>query len=435
LIGLPKTLLARFFLLIVLLIVLSLAASVAIFRHIEQEPRTRQMAQLVVSVVNLTRAAVLSAAPEWRSALLAELADAEGLHVQMADDSDELRPLPARPRELRMMVEKVRASLGANTRFAAQRNGVEALWVSFFIGNQEFWVALPRERIEHRVSHVLLVWGSVVLMLALLGAYLIARQVARPLKRLVQAAQQIGQGAMPQPLPEQGAQEVATVSRAFNQMSADLASNERERALVLAGISHDLRTPLARVRLAAELSTDEALRDGLAADVEQMDAVIRQFLDYARLDENEAAVPTDLPSLVRETAQPFAAQAGSLTLDLQPLPPFALRPLLLKRALANLLDNAVKHGGGEITVRLVQDGKRVILAVADRGASIPAAQRDTAKRPFIRLESARSDTTGSGLGLAIVERTARLHGGEFHLEDRAGGGLSARLVLPADGTG
>lgn len=434
-IGLPKTLLARSFLLIVLLIVLSLAASVAIFRHIEQEPRTRQMAQLVVSVVNLTRAAVLSAAPEWRSALLAELAEAEGLHVQMADDSDELRPLPNHPRELRMMVEKVRASLGANTRFAAQRNGVEALWVSFFIGNQEFWVALPRERIEHRVSHVLLVWGSVVLMLALLGAYLIARQVARPLKRLVQAAQQIGQGATPQPLPEQGAQEVATVSRAFNQMSADLAANERERALVLAGISHDLRTPLARVRLAAELSADATLRDGLAADVEQMDAVIRQFLDYARLDENEAAVPTDLSALVRETAQPFAAQAGSLTLDLPPLPPFALRPLLLKRALANLLDNAVKHGGGEITVQLAQDGNRAILAVADRGAGIPAAQRDTAKRPFIRLESARSDTTGSGLGLAIVERTARLHGGEFHLEDRAGGGLSARLVLPTDSTG
>ena len=431
----PKTLLARSFLLIVLLIVLSLAASVAIFRHVEQEPRTRQMAQLVVSVVNLTRAAVLSAAPEWRSALLAELAEAEGLHVQMADDSDELKPLPARPRELHMMVEKVRASLGANTRFAAQRNGVEALWVSFFIGNQEFWVALPRERIEHRVSHVLLVWGGAVLMLALLGAYLIARQVARPLKRLARAAQQIGQGAAPQPLPEHGAQEIVAVSHAFNQMSADLAANERERALVLAGISHDLRTPLARVRLAAELSADEALRDGLAADVEQMDAVIRQFLDYARLDENEAAVPTDLPSLVREAAQPFAAQAGSLALDLPPLPPFALRPLLLKRALANLLDNAVKHGGGEITVRLAQDGNRIVLAVADRGAGIPAAQRDTAKRPFVRLESARSDTTGSGLGLAIVERAARLHGGEFHLEDMAGGGLSARLVLPTGSPG
>ncbi len=430
-INLPKTLLARSFLLIVLLIVLSLAASVAIFRHVEQEPRTRQMAQLVVSVVNLTRAAVLSAAPEWRSALLAELAETEGLHVQMADANDELKPLPARPRELRMMTEKVRDSLGGDTRFASQRNGVEALWVSFFIGNEEFWVALPRERIEHPVSQVLLVWGGVVFALALLGAYFIARQVARPLKQLAQAAQQVGQGVTPQPLPESGAQEIVAVSHAFNQMSADLAANERERAIVLAGISHDLRTPLARVRLAAELSADESLRDGLAADVEQMDAVIRQFLDYARLDESETAVSTDMQVLVQETVRQFAAQAKSLTLDLQSLPPFAMRPLLLKRALSNLLDNAVKYGGGEITVRLNHDGNNIVFAVEDRGAGIPAAQREIVKRPFMRMENARSDATGSGLGLAIVERAARLHGGELHLEDRPGGGLVAKLMLPA----
>jgi len=430
LIGLPRTLLARSFLLMVILIVLSFAASMAIFRHVEQEPRTRQTAQLVVSVVNLTRAAVLSAAPEWRSALLSELAESEGLLVRMAEPGDTLEALPDRPPILREMAERVRASLGDNTRFAAQRNGVEALWVSFFIGGEEFWVALPRERVEHPVSEVLLIWGSIVLALALLGAYFIARQVAHPLKRIAQAAQQVGQGATPQPLPERGAKEIVAVSRAFNQMSADLAADERERALVLAGISHDLRTPLARVRLAAELSADESLREGLVADVEQMDAVIRQFLDYARLDESEATVLTDLQALVQETAQPFAAQA-KLTLDLQPVPPLAVRPLLLKRALANLLDNAVKYGGGEISVQLRQDGNRVVIAVADRGAGIPAAQREAAKRPFVRLESARSDATGSGLGLAIVERAARLHGGELQLEDRAEGGLVARLVLPA----
>lgn len=430
-IKLPRTLLARSFLLIVLLIVLSLTASMAIFRHVEQQPRTMQMAQLVVSVVNLTRAAVLSAAPEWRSALLSELAESEGLRVQMAEPNDMLGALPDHPPELHMMAEKVRGSLGSNTRFAVERNGVEALWVSFFIGDEEFWVALPRERVEHPVQQVLLIWGGVVLVLALLGAYFIARQVADPLKRLAQAAQQIGQGATPQPLTERGAQEIAAVARAFNQMSADLAANERERALVLAGISHDLRTPLARVRLAAELSEDESLRNGLTADVEQMDAVIRQFLDYARLDENETAVSTDVKVLVQETAQQFAARAKSLTLDLPPLPPLAVRPLLLKRALANLLDNAVKYGGGEITVQLRQDGNTLALTVEDRGAGIPAAQHEAAKRPFVRLESARSDATGSGLGLAIVERAVRLHGGEFHLEERPGGGLTARLVLPS----
>lgn len=427
---LPRTLLARSFLLIVILIVLSLASSLAIFRHFQEEPHAQQMAQLVVSVVNLTRAAVLSAAPEWHGALLSELADAEGLRVQMADRGDVLEPLPDYPPELRRMVEKVRDRLGHNTRFAAERNGVKALWVSFFIGNEEFWVSVPRERVERPFSQVLLVWGGVVLALALFGAYFIARQVARPLKQLAQAAQQVGQGLTPQPLPESGAQEIVAVVHAFNQMSADLAANERERALVLAGISHDLRTPLARVRVAAELSADDSLREGLAADVEQMDAVIRQFLDYARLDEHEAAVPTDMPALVQEVAQRFGRQARSLALDLPPLPLLPVRPLLLKRALANLLDNAVKYGGGEIAVKLQQLENAVVLSVADRGAGIPEAQREAVKRPFVRLESARSDATGSGLGLAIVERVARLHGGEFYLEDRTEGGLLAKLVLP-----
>jgi len=228
LINQSRSLLARSFLLIVVLIVLSLAASVLIFRHVQQEPHAKQMAQLVVSVVNLTRAAVLSAAPKWRSALLAELAESEGLHVQMAEASDVLKPLPDQPTELRLMAEKVRDSLGSNTRFATELNGEEALWVSFYIGNEEFWIALPKERVEYSFYQILLPWGVLVFVLALPGAYFIARQVARPLKLLAQAALQVGQGIWPQPLPEKGAQEIVTVSRAFNQMSADLSANERD---------------------------------------------------------------------------------------------------------------------------------------------------------------------------------------------------------------
>jgi len=430
---LPRTLLARSFLLIMVLIVLSLAASVAIFRHVEQEPRAQQMAQLVVSVVNLTRAAVLSAAPEWRSALLAELADAEGLHVQAAEQSDELVPLRDDRPEVRLMVEKVRGSIGKDTRFAESRNGEQAFWVSFLIGDEEFWVSLPKERMELHRSRLWLVRGALVLGLALLGAYLIARQVARPLKKMAQAAQQVGRGETPQRLREEGATEIAEVARAFNQMSADLAAQERERALVLAGISHDLRTPLTRVRLAAELSQDAALREGLNADVDQMDAVIQQFLDFARLDENEATVPTDVQVLVQEVAQRFAGLASSFDVDLQPVPLLVARPLLLKRALGNLLDNAIKYGGGEITVQLRQEAKAILLSVADRGPGIPDAQREAVKRPFIRLEAARSNASGAGLGLAIVERAARLHGGEFRLENRKEGGLVATLVLPITG--
>ncbi|HUV99939.1 MAG TPA: ATP-binding protein [Gallionella sp.] len=401
-----------------------------IFRQVQQEPHAKQMAQLVVSVVNLTRAAVLSAAPEWRSALLAELAGSEGLRLHMADSTDVLKPLPDYPEEMRLMMEKVRKRLGGNTRFASERNGEEALWVSFFIGHEEFWIALPKDRFEQPVSEVLLPWSLLVLVLALPGAYFTAQQITRPLKRIAQAALQVGQGTWPQPLPETGAQEIVTVSRAINQMSADLAANERERALVLAGISHDLRTPLARVRIAAELSADESLREGLVADVEQMDAVIQQFLDYARLDENEARVKTDLKLLIQEVAQQFSAHARMLTLELRDAISVPVRPLLLKRALSNLLDNAIKHGGGDITVRLWREAGNIMITVADQGSGIPHAQHATVKRPFVRLESARSNSTGSGLGLAIVERAARLHDGEFILADNEAGGLLAKLILP-----
>ncbi|MEO6423175.1 MAG: histidine kinase dimerization/phospho-acceptor domain-containing protein, partial [Candidatus Nitrotoga sp.] len=349
-INLPKTLLVRALILIMILIVLSLTAALAIFRQVEHEPRAQQMAQLVVSVINLTRAAVLSAAPEWRSALFAELADVERLRVQMADKSDVLKPLPANLLELHLMMKKVRESLGKNTRFAEEHNGIEALWVSFFIGDEEFWLALPKEHVERPVSQALLTWVSLVFGLALLGSYFISRQVAYPLKQLARAAKQVGQGAMLQPLPERGAHEIVTVTRAFNQMSANLIANERERALVLAGISHDLRTPLTRIRLAAEFIADNSLREGLVADVEQINAVIQQFLDYARLDENEVVIELNINALVREVAGRFKQQAKSLTLDLHDVPMLHVRPMLLKRALSNLMDNAIKHGGGNITL-------------------------------------------------------------------------------------
>ncbi len=424
------TLLGHAFVLIALLIVLSLATVLAIIHHVEAEPRSRQMAQLLTSVVNLTRAAMLSSDPIWRDALLAELRDAEDMHVELGEASDVIEPLPARPPELQHMAEHVRASLGERTRVTLARNGEAGLWVSFFIGEDEFWIGLPRERIEHPLSRLLVVLAGVVLLFALLGAYLIARRVARPLKQLAQAAGQVGKGEMPMPMAEQGSSEVIELTRAFNRMASDLSAHERERALVLAGISHDLRTPLTRVRLAAELSKESDLREGLNADVDQMEAIIAQFLDYARLDENETAALTDLADLLRATAAQFEARAKNIRLEIPDLPEIELRPMLLRRAIANLLDNAIKYGGADITMVVKLSESELLVTVMDRGAGIDAAQYEAVKRPFVRLNAARSDTSGAGLGLAIVERAARLHGGRFELKAVDGGGLAAQVTLP-----
>jgi two-component system osmolarity sensor histidine kinase EnvZ len=430
----PRSLRVRAFLLIALLIMLSLAASTLIYRQAEQEPRAHQTAQMVISVVNLTRAALLAADPTLRSALLAEMAGAEGIRVFPAEGNDMLVAFPSENTSAQLMVAEIRRALGAATHLAASRNDMEGFWVSFLIGDDAFWVMMPRERVERPRAWQWLGWVSLVLLLALIGGALIARQVGKPLRDMAKAARAIGQGETPPPLDESGAEETMIVARAFNQMSADLASIERERSLVLAGISHDLRTPLTRLRIAAEFIADQSSRDGLIADVEQMDVVVGQFLDYARLGEQEPVSATDLKALAESVALPYAKRAKQLNLELAELPLCQVRPLLLKRALANLLDNAIKYGEGDIVLRLHEQmwhGRPcAFLAVLDRGPGIPPESVEAVKRPFVRLDNARGGVGGSGLGLAIVERAARLHGGEFHLELRNGGGLKATLMLP-----
>ncbi|BAN35647.1 sensor histidine kinase [Sulfuricella denitrificans skB26] len=376
---------------------------------------------------------MLSADTTLRSALLAEMAESEGIRVFPADQNNKLDAL-ADDSFTRLITAEVRRQLGKNTRFATARDGFDEFWVSFFIGNEEFWVIMPRERLEQAQAWHWLGWIALVLLLALAGGALIARQVGKPLRDLANAARLIGRGENSAPVVEAGAEETAAVARAFNQMSSDLAAIEQVRSLVLAGISHDLRTPLTRLRLAAEFINETASREGVIADVEQMDAVVGQFLDYARLGEQEAAAECDLAELAGSAAAPYASHGVQLELD--ELPPTQVRPLLLKRALVNLLDNAVKYGGGEIVLKLEtvpwQGRPAVRFSVLDRGPGIAADSLETAKRPFVRLDTARGGIGGSGLGLAIVERTARLHSGKFRLERREGGGLSAALTLPRD---
>ncbi len=428
---LPRSLAARAFLLIALLLVLSLLAAGEIFRLAEREPRSRQLAQMVVSVVNLTRAGILSAETGLRPALLAELAEAEGIRVYPAYPDDRIEPFPTRPPEARLLTEEVRRLLGKETRFAAARNGEEAFWVSFLVGEDEFWLMMPRERVERGGALALAGWGALILLLALAGAWLIARQVGRPLRALEEAARAIGRGESPRPVPESGADEVATVARAFNQMSADLAAIERERALVLAGISHDLRTPLARLRLALELAkqTDPKLVQEAVKDIEAMDGIVEQFLAYVRSDGGEAPQPhVDLNAIVGAAAERLTREGRAVQCRLGELPPLTLRPGAVSRLAMNLMENALRHGAPPVEAETALEDGKAVLRVLDRGPGIPEGERDRVLQPFARLDGARS-TPGTGLGLAIVDRIARAHGAALELRQRPGGGLEARVAF------
>jgi two-component system osmolarity sensor histidine kinase EnvZ len=430
---LPQTLLWRTFLLIAVLMILAVAAWAAIFSSLERGPRARQLAQMVVSVVNLTRSALVTAQPDKRRELLLELSDREGIRIYPAEGDEVIVPLPERSQFLQLVATEVRRQLGADTRMTRNRDGEAGFWVSFRIEDDEYWLMLPRERVERRIPFQWLGWGAAALLLALAGAYLIVFRVTRPLKALAGAVRDIGLGLHPPPLAETGPDEIRSVTHAFNQMSSDLARLDEDRALILAGISHDLRTPLTRLRLAAEMSGDTDVREGIAADIEEMDKIIGQFLDFARDTEGEPPEPTDLNAVVAHIADPLQRRGARLELRLATLPPLMLRPLALLRLAANLINNALRHGGDQAPIEVVtrREGDAVILEVMDRGPGIPPEEADRLKQPFTRLESARTGASGAGLGLAIVERVARGHGGHFDLLAREGGGLVARVTLPA----
>ncbi|MQY50433.1 HAMP domain-containing protein [Rhodocyclus tenuis] len=440
---LPRTLLARTFLLISLLLSIAVASWLGLFALSEKLPRAQQLAQLVVSVVNLTRAALVAAEPSRRHALLREMDEREGVRVLPVEATDRVEP-PSDSRFQTRMRSIVTASLGADTRFASVVNGQRGIWVSFHLDplpsaaptgantEDEFWLMLPGSRAEHDFPWHWVIWAVLVLGLALAVAWLIVSRVTEPLRALARAARELGRGQRPAALPERGSLELQQLAEAFNRMSEDLHRIDAERAETLAGISHDLRTPLARLRLDTELSvSDSVARAAMSADIEQMDTVIAQFLEFAR-GESEALQHDGEINMLAVEAAARARRAGiSLAYFPGELPPGPLYPHALSRAIDNLLDNARKYAGGEIELhtRLDRTGERLI-EVMDRGPGIPESESERLKRPFTRMENARSNAGGAGLGLAIVERIAHLHGGQLELRARPGGGLIACLRLP-----
>jgi two-component system osmolarity sensor histidine kinase EnvZ len=428
----PRTLLWRSVLLIALVLVVAHLAWLQIFRVSEREPRARQVAQQIVSVVNLTRAALITAQPAKRFGLLEELSQREGIRIYLGEPDEQVAPLPDRP-FLQFVASELRNRLGPETRMALSRDSVRGLWVSFQIDGDEYWVQMPRSRIERNEPLRWVGLGILVLALALIGAFLIVARVNRPLRALTRAAAEVGRGRIPPPVEETGPAEISTLARAFNQMAADLKRLDDERALLLAGVSHDLRTPLSRIRLGLEMldaGGDAALKRGIEQDIEDIDTAIGQFLDFARLsDAEQVAAEGDLNALARSIAERYTRLGRAVKTNLTPLPPLPLRPLAMQRLITNLVENALRHGGPEVEIATGVEGARACLEVLDRGPGIPADQAERMLQPFTRLDVARGGP-GTGLGLAIVERIARMHGGTVRLLAREGGGLRARVELP-----
>lgn len=429
----------RTFLLILLLLAASSAAWLQSFRLFEREPRAQQLAAQIISIVNITRSALVYSDPIVRLTLLADLADNQGIRIVPLEQSDLIQPFSDSPVATRAS-ERVMSALGPRTRLASEVNGVAGIWVSFAIDADQYWVVIERDPLARDFGTRWIGWAVIAAIASLLAAVAITRVVNRPLARLSEAAGELGAGRTPEPLPETGPAEIATVNASFNRMVADLAQSERDRAVLLAGISHDLRTPLTRLRLEVELNElPPETRAHIVADLEQMDQIVAQFLDYARSEPAQPKADVDLSALVEGAIEASRLDSDdTVRVDRRIEPGVHINGLAIEltRSLANLLTNAERYGRDpasgrlELSVALRKTVHEAVIEVADHGPGVAAEQLEQLLRPFVRGDSARSGVAGAGLGLAIVARVARLHGGRLSLGTHAPHGLRATLQLP-----
>lgn len=290
------------------------------------------------------------------------------------------------------------------------------------------WVREPLKTYTNYSVELIAGWLFGVPIVSSIIILILVRQMNRPLRRLQNTANNYSKtGKAPYLDTNHGPLEIRQVNQAFNHMVYTLEQTERDRQIMLAGISHDLRTPLTRIRLTAEMLPDEFFREGLIYDVDDMDAILNQFISYMRDGSDEELTETNLNSLLQELVVQF--KPLDIRFEAQELPIIAARSLSLKRLIANLINNAKRYGAEPIELSASHVDDHILITVADHGEGIPPDQVEELMQPFVRGNSART-IQGSGLGLAIVKRIVDIHQGQISIRNREQGGLEVVISLP-----
>ena len=308
-------------------------------------------------------------------------------------------------------------------------------WAEIHTGGKMIRIGFPKERLNMDPPKMLVLALLTTVILTLLTALILARRITRPLAHFSKAARRIGEGNLPESFPETGIRELSGLAATFNQMALQVRELLANRTTMLAGISHDLRTPLARMRLAIEMlpeSTDPKLVARLQHDVDEMNQLIGEFLALSRDLQKESPQLIDLDGLLQELAD--NARETGVQVEFEPAgnAPVTVGELSLRRVLTNLISNAARYGGnGTVTITREIAAKEIVIRVMDRGPGIPAHELENVFHPFYRLETSRSNATGgSGLGLTITRQLADSNDWKIELLARPGGGTEARLTIP-----
>ena len=435
----PKNLLNRLILIIASLIIVSQLITIKVFDYFEMEPRAESMAQEISTIVKYTKAAIQSAYPSTRLDLLQSLSKMSDVKIVPAYYFENIKPLPDEI-FLTMVVKKIKQDLGEDTIVTLNHYDIPGIWVSFEIGDGLFWAVIPRNVFDRPFPWHWIGWGIVVFLVSISGAYFLTTRINKPLNLLINATSKLKKGLPFKKIPEDTATEFKEVTKAFNEMASNLAKSENERRFIMGSVSHDIRTPLTRMKLSLEMLPKKSafLKERMDQDIDEINQIINQFLDFVRGFDDEPISSLNFGNFLTELKKQHAILGHDLKIskitrskDIPKNLFIDVRPLAFKRLFDNLINNGVKFSKSnkiELVAKLYDE--KIEINVLDNGPGIPKAQREKLLEPFERLDQARGSIGGSGLGLAIANRIVMVHNGKLELINRRTGGLNVKLTFP-----
>lgn len=427
---LPRTLFGRLALLVVGLVIVSQVFTLGLLGYSRAQLVARQLSEQAIDALAELESALDQASADERAVYLDLYNRPYSINLLPIATAHPPVQTPDEDHFASFLAERLVADHVSFTDARFQNTPKRVLWIKVSMLGDWYWLTVPLGedggQLRWTFLTAVLGFGAV----ALAGAFVFAWYLNRPLKRLAEAARQLAQGKYPERLSERGVKETRTLAQSFNRMSTALEQAEDDRRIMLAGISHDVRTPLTRLRLGVEMMSDDSLRDGMLTDLGDIERIVRQFRDFIGGEPEEAVDATDLNVLVTDVCQRYRREGVPIDTHLAgELPLLSARPLSMQRLLSNLIDNARRYGAPPLELSTGQADGRVWLAVRDHGPGVPKDAISQLTQPFVRLDPARQADGGSGLGLAIVKRIVDVHGATLWLHNHAEGGFEARITF------
>jgi len=436
---LPKSLLTRLSLIIAILLITTQLVSLKIFDVYEREPRAEALALEISTIVNFTKASMAASATNKRIQLLNELSTMGNVRIYPAHFFEKIEPIPEDP-FLQLVIQKIIQKLPLGTLVAINHFSVEGIWVSFELNNELFWVVMPRTIVDRPFPWHWVGWGTIIALIALIASYITTERINRRLNRLIQAAESVRKGLSPKNLPHDNLAEFSDLNTAFNEMLNNLKKASQERKFLLASVSHDIRTPLTRLRIASEMLPEDShvLKNSMEEDILEINNILNQFLDFTRGFEDEPKIPVNLGKFLKNIqikhlrmGQKFTLRKKNIKTDIPKTLFIDLRPLAFQRCLDNLINNAFFYAKGKVVLEATLKEESFTISVIDDGPGIPDKELARLLKPFERLDEARGNKGGCGLGLSIADRIVKAHEGKLELiSNKKNKGLEAKITIP-----